>query len=41
VKLKTVGTDARGYWRSATALRRGAQYRVTWAGYTGPPTRAY
>jgi hypothetical protein len=41
VKLKTVGTDARGYWRSATALQRGAQYRVTWAGYTGPPTRAY
>jgi hypothetical protein len=41
VKLKTVTTNARGYWRSVTSLRRGAQYRVVWGSYTGPPTRAY
>jgi hypothetical protein len=41
VNLKTVTTNTRGYWRSVTSLRRGAQYRVTWGGYTGPPTRAY
>jgi hypothetical protein len=41
VKLKTVTTDTRGYWRSATSLRRGAQYRVVWTTFTGPPTRAY
>jgi hypothetical protein len=41
VKLKTVTTDTRGYWRSVTSLRRGAQYRVVWGAYTGPPTRAY
>jgi hypothetical protein len=41
VKLKTVTTNTRGYWGSSTALRRGAQYRVVWSSYTGPPTRAY
>ena len=41
LKLKTVTTNTRGYWRSATALRRGAQYRVVWGKYTGPATRAY
>jgi hypothetical protein len=41
VKLKTVTTNTRGYWRSVTTLRRGAQYRVAWGGFTGPPTRAY
>ena len=41
VKLKTVTTNTRGYWRSVTSLRRGAQYRVVWGAYTGPPTRAY
>jgi hypothetical protein len=41
VKLKTVTTNSRGYWRSSTSLRRGAQYRVVWGKYTGPPTRAY
>jgi hypothetical protein len=41
VKLKTVSTNTRGYWRSATSPRRGAQYRVVWGKYTGPPTRAY
>ena len=40
-KLKTVTTNTRGYWRSRTSLRRGAQYRVVWGGYAGPPTRAY
>src|SRR3954468_20572482 len=40
-KLKTVTTNTRGYWRSVTSLRRGAQYRVVWGGYTGPATRAY
>jgi len=41
VKLKTVTTNSRGYFRSVSSLRRGAQYRVVWGGYTGPPTRAY
>jgi hypothetical protein len=40
-KLKTVTTNKRGYFRSRTALRRGAQYRVVWGKYTGPATRAY
>jgi hypothetical protein len=40
-KLKTVTTNGSGYWRSATALRRGASYRVAWGAYRGPPTRAY
>jgi hypothetical protein len=40
-KLKTVTTNTRGYWRSVTSLRRGAQYRVVWGELTGPPTRAY
>jgi Cellulase (glycosyl hydrolase family 5) len=40
-KLKTVTTNTRGYWRSYTALRHGAQYRVVWGTYSGPPTRAY
>src|SRR3954453_3562899 len=41
VKLKTVTTNSRGYWRSVTSLRHGAQYRVVWRTYTGPATRAY
>lgn len=41
LELKTVTTNTSGYWRSSTSLRRGAQYRVTWGGYTGPATRAY
>jgi hypothetical protein len=40
-KLKTVTTNTRGYWRSVTSLRRGAQYRVVWGAYSGPATRAY
>jgi hypothetical protein len=40
-KLKTVTTNTRGYWRSATSLRRGASYRVAWGTYRGPATRAY
>ena len=40
-KLKTVTTNTSGYFRSRTSLRRGAQYRVSWGGFTGPPTRAY
>jgi hypothetical protein len=39
--LKHVGTNSSGYWSSSTSLRRGAQYRVAWSGYTGPATRAY
>jgi hypothetical protein len=39
--LKHVSTNARGYWSSVTSLRKGAQYRVIWGKYTGPPTRAY
>ena len=39
--LKHVTTNSSGYWTSATALRSGAQYRVLWGAYTGPPTRAY
>jgi nuclear transport factor 2 (NTF2) superfamily protein len=41
VKLKAVTTNTRGYWRSVTRLRHGAQYRVAWGKHTGPPTRAY
>src|SRR4051794_37176918 len=39
--LKHVTTNTSGYWRSVTALRRGAQYRVVWGSYAGPATRAY
>jgi hypothetical protein len=39
--LRHVTTNARGYWRAVTSLRRGAQYRVVWGAYSGPPTRAY
>jgi nuclear transport factor 2 (NTF2) superfamily protein len=39
--LKQVATNTSGYWRSATSLRRGAQYRVLWGRYSGPATRAY
>jgi hypothetical protein len=41
LKLKTVTTNTLGYWRSVSGLRGGAQYRVTWGGHEGPPTRAY
>jgi hypothetical protein len=40
-KLKTVTTNTQGYWRSSTALRSGASYRVVWGAYHGPATRAY
>jgi hypothetical protein len=40
-KLKTVTTNTQGYWRSSTALRSGASYRVVWGSYRGPATRAY
>jgi hypothetical protein len=39
--LKHVTTNALGYWRSVTSLRRGAQYRVVWGSHSGPATRAY
>jgi len=39
--LKHVTTNSTGYWRSATSLRSGAQYRVVWGSYVGPATRAY
>jgi hypothetical protein len=39
--FKHVTTNSRGYWSSRTSLRKGAQYRVVWGGYTGPATRAY
>jgi hypothetical protein len=41
VQLKTVSTNGRGYWSASTALRRRAQYRVVWSGFSGPATRAY
>ena len=41
VTLKHVTTNSTGYWSGRTSLRRGAQYRVVWGGYTGPATRAY
>jgi hypothetical protein len=41
VKLKTVRTNATGYWHSTSARRTDAQYRVVWGKYSGPPTRAY
>jgi hypothetical protein len=41
VKLKTVTTNTLGYFRARTSLRSGAQYRLVWGSFSGPPTRAY
>jgi len=45
-KLRTVTTDARGYWRFMTGYRSGRRFRVYWTApdgtvYRGPPIRAY
>jgi len=45
-KLRTVTTDARGYWRFTTGYRSGRRFRVSWTApdgtvYKGPPIRAY
>jgi len=45
-KLRTVTTDARGYWRFTTGYRSGRRFRVYWTApdgtvYKGPPIRAY
>jgi hypothetical protein len=39
--LKADSTDARGYFTTRSAHRRGRSYRVRWNGFTGPRTRAY
>jgi hypothetical protein len=45
-KLRSVTTDARGYWRFTTGYRSGRRFRVSWTApdgtvYKGPPIRAY
>ena len=45
-KLRTVTTNARGYWRFTTGYRSGRRFRVFWTApdgtaYKGPPIRAY
>jgi hypothetical protein len=45
-RLKTVRTDARGYFTASSANRKGRRWRVRWASaegtrFTGPPIRAY
>jgi hypothetical protein len=40
-RLKRVTTNGSGYWRSTSAVRSGASYRVVWGSYRGPATRAY
>lgn len=40
-KLKTVRTNARGYFTLRTAYRKGRQYRLAHDGEDGPPTGAY
>ena len=39
--LKSDSTDARGYFSTRSAHKRGRSYRVRWNGFTGPRTRAY
>jgi hypothetical protein len=45
-KLRTVTTNARGYWRLKTGYRSGRRFRVEWTApdgtvFRGPPIRAY
>jgi hypothetical protein len=45
-KLRTVTTDARGYWHLTTSCRSGRRFRVYWTApdgtvFHGPPIRAY
>ncbi len=39
-RLKTVRTDARGYFTLRTAYRSGRRYRLRWSGDEGAPVRA-
>jgi hypothetical protein len=45
-ELRTVTTNASGYWRLTTGYRAGRRFRVTWTApdgtvFRGPPIRAY
>ena len=45
-KLRTVTTDAGGYWQFTTSYRSGRRFRVEWTApdgtvFRGPPIRAY
>src|SRR5207247_1584776 len=45
-KLRTVTTNAGGYWRLNTSYRSGRRFRVEWTApggtvFRGPPIRAY
>ena len=45
-KLRTVTTDARGYWHLNASYRSGRRFRVSWTApdgtvFRGPPIRAY
>ncbi len=39
--LRTVKTDARGYFRFTTAYRAGRRWNVTWQGQSGSPVGSY
>jgi hypothetical protein len=39
--LKSVSTNAAGYFSTRTSFKRGRSYRVRWNGFTGPRTRVY
>jgi hypothetical protein len=40
-RLKTVRTDARGYFTTRTTYRDGRRYRLRWQGETSPAVRVY
>jgi hypothetical protein len=40
-RLRSVTTNALGYWRLTTSDRKGRRWRVTWQSDTSPPVRAY
>ena len=45
-RLRTVTTNAAGYWRLNTGYRTGRRFRVEWTApdgtvFHGPPIRAY
>ncbi len=39
--LRTVTTDARGYFQVGSAWRKGRRWNVTWEGQTGSPVESY
>lgn len=39
-RLKAARSDSRGYWGTTSTHRPGTRYRVRWAGFAGPATRA-